>query len=88
MPRGAPIITREKSTNDNPSGVNFGHNYRYLGHFVRVTFLKITGTLCTHLSVPLLNYFAPSEQACMHGGAHICSVTLSDVFLCGLLRAL
>ena len=31
---------------DNPFGVNFGQNYRDLGHFVRVTFYgQITGTL-------------------------------------------
>ena len=39
-PKGAPITTCEKvHPKVTPFGVNFGHNYRYLGHFVRVTFM-------------------------------------------------
>ena len=71
--------------------INFGQNYRDLGYFVRVTFMaKITGTLLgtsmgtlsgTHFSVPLREMIAPSGQACMHGGAHICSVPLHEFYL-------
>ena len=39
-PMGHPLqhVKKVHPLGDNPFGVNFGHNYRDLGHFVRVTF--------------------------------------------------
>ena len=48
-PSGHPLqhVQKVHPLGDNPFGVNFGQNYRDLGHFVRVTFFwpKLSATL-------------------------------------------